>query len=456
MAAPAPHPTFLIIGAERAATRWLRFNLDQHPDICAPPLHLDYFSDPQRMSEFGFRWYRRQFTTHRGEPFVGECSPSYMMWRNQPAAVARRIHKTLPDVRLIAIVRNPVDRLLSAVRHHVRWGRLAPGIDPFSLIAHGGPETAALDLIGASVMFSSIYPFADRFGDQMQVLFYDDIVADPAAVYRSVLDHIGASSTFEPDDLARVRFSDAHADIDVPAVDDDQRLALWQWYRLDVDAAGRVGRARSLLVVPERARRRRERGARLLVPLPADPVSRDRVPVSMTPSQQAPLPTFLIIGAERSATRWLRFNLDRHPEVFAPPVELNWFSDAEGMRTRGRRWYQLQFDAWGGEPVLGEASPSLPQAGQPSRPGRRTHPAQHPRRRDLVAILRNPVDRFESAVRMYIKRGRLPADVDAFDLVLRNDPIVAELDLLGAGLYAGSLYPFLQRFGEQRAGARPR
>ena len=48
MPVPAPHPTFVIIGAKRAATRWLRFNLDRHPDICAPPLHLDYFSDPDR------------------------------------------------------------------------------------------------------------------------------------------------------------------------------------------------------------------------------------------------------------------------------------------------------------------------------------------------------------------------------------------------------------------------
>jgi hypothetical protein len=234
LAVPAPHPTFLIIGAERAATRWLRFNLDQHPDICAPPVHLDYFSDPQRMTSFGYRWYRRQFATHRGEPFVGECSPSYMMWKNQPAAVARRIHKALPDVRLIAIVRHPIDRLVSAVRHHVRWGRLPPGVDPFTLIAQGGPATTALDVLGSSVIFSSLYPFVDRFGDQLQVLFYDDIVSDPAAVYRDALAHIGAPTTFEPADLGRVRYSDAGI-VDLPELGDDQRLALWQWFRQDVD-----------------------------------------------------------------------------------------------------------------------------------------------------------------------------------------------------------------------------
>ena len=35
-----------------------------------------------------------------------------------------------------------------------------------------------------------------------------------------------------------------------------------------------------------------------------------------------PLPTFLIIGAQKSATRWLRFNLGLHPDVYAAPTEL--------------------------------------------------------------------------------------------------------------------------------------
>ena len=170
----------------------------------------------------------------------------------------------------------------------------------------------------------------------------------------------------------------------------------------------------------------------------------------MSPSSagQAPLPSFLVIGAERSATRWLRFNLDRHPEVFSPPVEINWFSDAEMMRARGRRWYQSQFDAWEGEPVLGESSARyLKLASSPDQVAARIQRSIPDVR--LVAILRQPVDRLESAVRMYVKQGRLAADVDVYDLICRNDPIVAELDLIGAGLYASCLYPFLQTFGEQ-------
>jgi hypothetical protein len=162
----------------------------------------------------------------------------------------------------------------------------------------------------------------------------------------------------------------------------------------------------------------------------------------------APLPSFLIIGAERSATRWLRFNLDRHPEILAPPVDIGWFSDVEVMRTRGRRWYQSQFDAWDGEALVGEASVGY------LKPGNRVadvvdrihHTIPDAR---IVAVLRDPIDRLESAVRQFVKRGRLPADVDVYELVLRNDPLVAELELIGAGLYATSLYPYLRIFGDQ-------
>jgi hypothetical protein len=234
--APAPHPTFLIIGAERAATRWLRFNLDKHPDICAPPLHLDYFSDPRRITEYGYRWYRRQFTTYRGEPFVGECSPSYMMWKNQPSAVARRILKALPDVRLIAIVRDPIDRFYSSVRHHVRWGRLPLGPSLYGMITDDD-IFSSLDPIGSSLQFSSLYPFVGRFGEQLEVMFYDDLLEDPVAFYRRAVAHIGASTRFEPEGLDRVLYSDA-GKVDLAPFSDLERQIVFQFFQADVDGLG--------------------------------------------------------------------------------------------------------------------------------------------------------------------------------------------------------------------------
>src|SRR3954447_16592428 len=104
-----PFPSFVIIGGRRCGARWLRVNLDRHPDICAPPLDTAFFADEARMEALGLRWYREQFGGWRGEPILGEAAPAYMHWANDPPLVARRLKRIMPHVRPIAILRNPVD-----------------------------------------------------------------------------------------------------------------------------------------------------------------------------------------------------------------------------------------------------------------------------------------------------------------------------------------------------------
>ena len=48
-----------------------------------------------------------------------------------------------------------------------------------------------------------------------------------------------------------------------------------------------------------------------------------------------PLPTFLIIGAQKSATRWLRLNLGLHPDVFTARGELEFFNNGDRYRAEG-------------------------------------------------------------------------------------------------------------------------
>ena len=63
----------------------------------------------------GLDWYRAQFESWAGESILGEATPGYMMWRHHPRRVAERIKEVVPDARLIAILRNPVDRAQSAL-----------------------------------------------------------------------------------------------------------------------------------------------------------------------------------------------------------------------------------------------------------------------------------------------------------------------------------------------------
>jgi hypothetical protein len=212
----------------------LRFNLDRHPEVFAPPVELNWFSDATGMRGLGRRWYQLQFDAWLGEPVLGESSPSYLKRRHRPDLTAEWIHKVVPDARLVALLRNPVDRFESAVRMYVKRGRLPADVDPMALVLRNDPLVAELDLIGGGLYAQSLYPYRLRFRDQLLVIDHDRVGREPEAVYDSVLHHIGATPGFVPDDLAEVRFSDRPT-VAGPVLTDEQRRLLYTAFRRDVE-----------------------------------------------------------------------------------------------------------------------------------------------------------------------------------------------------------------------------
>jgi len=113
-------PGFLIIGAQRSGTTFLYNNLIRQPGIARALTKEIHFFDVR--FEKGARWYQAYFplrlhaTVERlrgGQYLTGEASPYYMFHPCVPARVAR----TLPQVKLIALLRNPVDRAYSHYQH---------------------------------------------------------------------------------------------------------------------------------------------------------------------------------------------------------------------------------------------------------------------------------------------------------------------------------------------------
>ena len=141
-----PIPTFLIIGAQKSATRWLRLNLGEHPDVFTASREIEFFNS-KRFEQDGLDWYRAQFEGWAGERFVGEATPGYMFWRHRPEVMAERMRLSIPDVRLIAILRNPVDRAQSAVVHHVQMRSLPPETGVMSYIASVEPDRDPLGIL---------------------------------------------------------------------------------------------------------------------------------------------------------------------------------------------------------------------------------------------------------------------------------------------------------------------
>ena len=127
-------PSFLIIGAQRAGTTSLFRYLLAHPDVAGPSggdaavwwVKETHFFD-EKYSK-GLDWYRsffpldatRQRRRKRGHDLLaGEATPYYMFHPAVPARAAA----TLPDVRLIALLRDPVERAYSHYQMMSRTGR---------------------------------------------------------------------------------------------------------------------------------------------------------------------------------------------------------------------------------------------------------------------------------------------------------------------------------------------
>lgn len=119
-------PGFLIVGAQRSGTTSLFKTLVQHPLVARPFLRkgVHYFD---KRYDLGLAWYRGNFPVaatsrlrrlHSGVALTGESSPYYMF---HPLAPDRIAHD-LPDVRLLVILRDPVERAYSAHAHEFARG----------------------------------------------------------------------------------------------------------------------------------------------------------------------------------------------------------------------------------------------------------------------------------------------------------------------------------------------
>ena len=107
-------PDFVIIGAQRSGTTSLYSFVIQHPSIApASSKELHYFSVRYKFGEQWYRsnfptnWTRRRFYKKTNQKLLsGEASPTYLFY----PMVSNRMKEMLPDVKLIVILRNPVDR----------------------------------------------------------------------------------------------------------------------------------------------------------------------------------------------------------------------------------------------------------------------------------------------------------------------------------------------------------
>ena len=111
---PGRLPTFLIIGAAKCATTSLHYYLDLHPDISMSWEKEVMFFSGLRNWDRGVEWYKRHFVG--GTKACGEASVGYTHYPTY-TGVPERIHSVIPDAKLIYVVRDPIERIVSDYLH---------------------------------------------------------------------------------------------------------------------------------------------------------------------------------------------------------------------------------------------------------------------------------------------------------------------------------------------------
>jgi hypothetical protein len=209
-------PNFLIIGAGKSGTTSLYHYLRQHPEIYMSPVKEPKFfavegkkldfrgpNDDEHMNRKSITdvdAYRALFGGVTDEKAIGEASPLYLY---SPEA-AGRIKHYLPEVKLIAILRNPVDRAFSSYLHCIR-DRGEP-LDDFAQalqeeerrIENGwGPIWHYKNVGFYSAQLERYFDTFRR--DQIKIFLYDDLKGDPTGVLRSIFSFLEVGDTRLPD-----------------------------------------------------------------------------------------------------------------------------------------------------------------------------------------------------------------------------------------------------------------
>lgn len=216
-------PDFLVIGGAKSGTTALYHYLKQHPEIYMSPIKepqffalegrgIDFRGPSRSTVDPSFvpplvttlEEYQALFDAVTDQKAVGEVSPWYLYFPQAP----ERIRRYLPDARLIAVLRNPVERAFSAYLHAVQWGLEPVGdfaealrLEPERIRDNWWPFFHYKQRGFYSLQLQRYY---DRFpADRIRIYLYEDFTSDPVAMLRDIFRYLGVDESFTPDTARR-------------------------------------------------------------------------------------------------------------------------------------------------------------------------------------------------------------------------------------------------------------
>ena len=169
---------FICVGPQRTCSSWLDSALREHPSISLPTdVKETFFFD--KKYESGLEWYKKNFKNQADDDIAGEIGPTYF----ESSEIAKRILSDLGHIKILVLMRNPVERTYSLFRHESSKGRCS---DKFEDAIRENPR------IPDSGRYSDLLPMWEKvFGEEKIILlFEEDISTDAKAVLRALEDSL--------------------------------------------------------------------------------------------------------------------------------------------------------------------------------------------------------------------------------------------------------------------------
>jgi hypothetical protein len=213
-------PDFLCVGAQKGGTSWLYRQLERHPDFWMPPVkELHYLDSLTRTRRFhpprcrdqrdasfldsmknlsaqfyiDLENYGRLFE-HKGSLVSGDISPAYSTVSDE---IIQRVVNSFPNLKVIFLARDPVERAWSQLSMGIRLGMISP-------FDETDPDEVIRNLLNPGVLLrshpSKIVARWRRYvrPDLFRIYFFDDLEKNPAELRRSILMFLGADPS-KPD-----------------------------------------------------------------------------------------------------------------------------------------------------------------------------------------------------------------------------------------------------------------
>ncbi|MEO0740864.1 MAG: sulfotransferase domain-containing protein [Bacteroidota bacterium] len=208
-------PTFIIIGAQRSGTTSLYHYMRQHPGVHMSPVkETNFFAIDDRMPALEERTvfktsvsdvpsYRALFEEGDGKQALGEASPAYLNAEDAP----RRMAQCVPHAKLIAVLRNPIDRAYSRFLQAQLKGRedhdtFEEALDKEAQLLERGAwkywEHGFVPYLDGGMYAKHLERYWAHYPkDQVGVWLHDDLRQDAASVCAEVFEFIGVDPSYE-------------------------------------------------------------------------------------------------------------------------------------------------------------------------------------------------------------------------------------------------------------------